>query len=183
MIKFIRKYAKERIKEKRILWLFVTLLILISMLIVSISAFIIEQPSNTIAITFNQGILGDIEEGQTILYTSSNASSLKDILSVTTTKANVYLHIDTDLDDQSGNYVTYQIVVKVGETGSNGSRISAGDTAAILTISNPDATFGVALDVSGNWAFDFEITTTAKSVFSNQESSVNITVSAESISV
>ena len=182
MIKFIRKYAKERNIEKHILRISGTLLILISMLIVSVSAFIIEQPSNTMAITFNQGILGNIEEGQTILYTSSNTSSLKDIISITTAKANVCLHFDTDLDDQSNNYLTYQIVVKVCDTGSKGSRIATGDIVATLTIVNPDTISGVVLDVAGCWVFDFEITTTAKSVISNQESTVNITVSAESTS-
>ena len=100
------------------------LLIIISLVIVSVSAFVYYQASNTVTqtivevanITLNQGTLGNIEEGQTILYTASNTSSLDDIISITTSKANVYLHFDTDLNDQSGNYATFQIVAKIGDT-------------------------------------------------------------------
>jgi Flp pilus assembly protein TadG len=165
-----------------------TLLIMMSLLIVSVSAFIYEQASNTVtqtivevaSITLTQGTLGNIEEGQTILYTPINTSSLNDILSITTSKANVYLHFDTDLEGQSGNYNTYQIVVKVGDTVPGGSSNSTGDTTATLTIASPDTTSGVVLDASGDWTFDFEITTTAGSVSSDQATTVNITVSAES---
>ena len=165
-----------------------TLLILTSLLIVSVSAFVYEQASNTVTqtivevatITLNQGTLGNIEEGQTILYTASNTSSLNDIISITTSKANVYLHFDTDLDGQSSNYATYQIVVKVGDTVLGGSSNSTGDTTATLTVASPDTTSGVALDAAGDWTFDFEITTTANSVSSDQATTVNITVSAES---
>ena len=166
------------------------LLIVISMVIISVSAFVYYQASNTVtqtivevaSIALNQGTLGDIEEGQTILYTSSNTSSLNDILSITTSKANVYLHFDTDLDDQSSNYATYHIIVKVGDTVPIGSSNSTGDTTATLTIASPDTTSGVALDAAGDWTFDFEITTTANSVSSDQVTTVNITVSAESTS-
>ena len=154
----------------------------IFMLIISVSALIIEQPSNTITITLNQGILGSIEEGETILYTAANTSSLNDIITLTTTKANVYLHFDTDLNAQGTNYDTFQIVVKVGDTVPGGSGSSTGDTLATLTIGNPDTSSGVALDTAGDWTFDFEITTTAKLVSGNQATTVNVTVSAESTS-
>lgn len=165
-----------------------TLLIITSLLIVSASAFVYWQASNTVTqtivevatLTLTQATLGDIEEGQTILYTPTNTSSLNDILAITTTKANVYLHFDTDLEGQSSNYATYQIVVQVGDTVPGGSSNSTGDTTAILDIANPDTTSGVALDAAGDWTFDFEVTTTANSVSSNQTTTVNITVSAES---
>ncbi len=165
-----------------------TLLILASLLIVSVSALVYEQASNTVTqtivdvatITLDQGTLGNLEEGQTILYTASNTSSLDDIIGLTTSKANVYLHFDTDLDGQSSNYATYQIVVKVGDTVPGGSSNSTGDTTATLTVASPDTTSGVALDAAGGWTFDFEITTTANSVSSDQPTTVNITVSAES---
>ena len=167
-----------------------TFLILTSLLIISVSAFVYEQASNTITqtivevanITLDQGTLGNIEEGQTILYTASNTSSLNDILDITTSKANVYLHFDTDLEGQSGNYATYQIVVKVGDTVPGGSSNSTGDTTATLTIGSPDTASGVALDSAGDWTFDFEVTTTANSVSTDQPTTVNITVLAESTS-
>lgn len=166
------------------------LLIICSVLIVSVSAFVYEQASNTVTqtivevanITLDQGILGSISEGQTILYTASNTSSLNDIISITTTQANVYLHFDTDLDSQSTNYATYQIIVKVGDTKPAGGSLSVGDTVATLTMAAPDTLVGIDLDVLGDWALDFEITTTANSVSSNQATTVNITVSAESTS-
>jgi Flp pilus assembly protein TadG len=166
------------------------LLIIMSLVIVSVSAFVYYQVSNSVTqtidevanITLNQGTLGNIEEGQTILYTPSNTTSLNDIISTTTSKANVYLHFDTNLNEQNTNYATFQIVVKVGDTVPVASSNSTGDTTAILTIANPDTNSGVALDAAGAWTFDFEITTTANSVSSNQATTVNIVVSAESTS-
>jgi hypothetical protein len=134
-------------------------------------------------VTLNQGTLGNIEEGETILYTASNTSSLNDIISLTTTKPNVYLHFDTDLDSQNTNYDTFEIVVKVGDTVPGGSSSSTGDTLATLTIGQPDTASGVALDTAGDWTFDFEITTTAKTVSNDQTAKVNITVSAETIAI
>jgi hypothetical protein len=149
-------------------------------LIISVSAFIIEQPFNPMKIELNQALLGNISEGQTILYTAANTSSLDDIISITTTQSNVYLHFDTDLDSQSANYATYQIVVKAGTV--QGSTISTGDTVATLTLASPDTATGIDLDTLGAWTFDFEITTTADSVSSDQPTTVSITVSAESTS-
>ena len=167
-------------KEKRILWITGTLLVFVSVLTLSVSAFIIENPSNTATITLNQGILGNIAEGQTIFYTPTNTSSLDDIIHLTTSQVNVYLYFDTDLDSQSGNYTTYQIVVKAGTV--QGSTISTGDMVANLTLASPDTASGVDLDTAGAWTFDFEITTTAESISSDQPTTVNITVSAESTS-
>ncbi len=169
---------------------FGTFLILTSLLIVSVSAFVYEQASNTVNqtivevanITLSEGTLGNIEEGETILYTPSNTSSLNDIVSITTSKANVYLHFDTDLDSQSGNYATYQIVIKVGDTVPGGSSNSTGDTTATLNVGSPDTASGVALDSAGDWTFDFEITTTANSVSTDQPTTVSISVLAESTS-
>lgn len=166
------------------------LLIIISMVIISVSAFVYQQASNTVTqtivevanITLTQGTLGNIDEGQTILYTAGNTSSLDDIMSITTSKANVYLHFDTDLNDQSTNYATFQIVVKVGDTVPALSSNSTGDTTATLTIASPDTASGVVLDAAGGWTFDFEITTTANSITTDQATSVNITVSTESTS-
>jgi len=123
-----------------------------------------------------------IAEGQTIFYTPTNTSSLDDIICITATQPNVYLYIDTDLDIQSLIYATYQIVVKVGDTVPVESEFNKGDIVTTLTVASPDTASRVDLDAAGAWTFDFAITTTAKSVSSNQVSTVNITVSAEGTS-
>jgi len=114
------------------------------------------------------------------LYTPSNTSALNDIISVTTTKNNVYLHLDGDLDAQSSNYATYNIVVKFS-TAPVGSSHSSGDTACTLSLASPDYS-SINLDVAGSWTFDFEITTTPQGVSSDTQTTVTITVSAESTS-
>ena len=169
-------------KENRIPWITGTLLIFVSLLIVSVSAFIIEKPSNPIIIKLNQGILGNITEGQTLHYTPNNTSALDDVIHLTTSKTNTILFFDTDLDAQSCNYATYQIFVKVSDNLPTGSNFSTGDTIATLTLTNPDTSSGIGLDVAGDWTFDFEITTTSNSGSSDQVAIVNITVSAESAS-
>ena len=123
--------------------------------------------------------LGDIEEGETILYTPTNTSALDQILDVTTGKANVYLHFDTDLDSQSGNYDTYQIEVIV-DTVPGGSGVSG--TIATLTIASPDTSSGITLDAAGDYVFDFQVTLAAQLVTSDTPTTVNIDVSAESTS-
>jgi len=129
-------------------------------------------------LTLTNAALGTIEEGQTILYTSSNTSALDNIISVTTTKNGVYLHLDSDLDSQSSNYATYNIVVKYDSV-PVGSSHSSGETACTLTLSSPDYS-SIELDVAGTWTFDFEITTTSQGVSSDIQTTVTITVSAES---
>ena len=105
-----------------------------------------------------------------------------DIVKITNTQTNISLFLDTDLDAQSDNYATYQIIVKVGDTIPNESNYSSGDTITTLNIANPDADCGVTLDVVGDWTFDFEIMTIANSVSSDQSTTVNITVLVESTS-
>jgi len=155
------------------------LFILMSLLVVSVSAFVYEQASSTVTqtivevsnITLSPVALGNIEEGETIVYTEA------EILSLVTSKDTVYLHFDTDLDGQSVYYANYQILVKISATSESGT---PGTTVATLTIANPDTTSGVVLNGQGTWTFDFEITTTANSVNSDQATTVNIVVSAES---
>jgi len=163
------------------------LLIALSVLIVATSAFIYEQASQTTtqtileiaSLTLNNAALGNIEEGDTILYTPANTSAVDDVLSVTTGKANVYMHIDTDLEGQSTYYNTYQIEVVVSSA-PGGSTLSG--TVATLSMGSPDTATGIDLDVAGNYVFDFQVTTNAKQVSADQGSTVNITVSAESTS-
>jgi len=157
--------------------------IALSLTIVVTSAFVYEQASQTTTqtileiatITLNDSVLGNIEEGETILYTATNTSAINDVLSITTGKADAYLHIDTDLEGQNSNYATYQIKVIVDSAPGTLS-----GTVATLTIGSPDTASGITLDAAGAYVFDFEITTTANQVSSDQGGTVNITVTAES---
>jgi len=164
------------------------LFVLLSIFIVSVSAYIYETAQSQVTQTVKQiatltvqnSALGDIEEGETKIYTKSTIPSLGDIVSVTTTKDNVYLHFDSDLDSLTSYYSTYTITVKFAAVPS-GSSHSVGDTACTMTLASPDPA-AVTLDKAGNWRFDFEITTTAKSVSSDQPTTVTIVVTAESTS-
>ena len=162
------------------------LLILLSLVIVSVSAFVYEtaqhQVTQTIqeiaTITVQNSALGNIEEGETKAYTKATVASLGNIINVTTTKDNVYLHFNSDVDSLSTYYTTYTITVKFAAVSSGSSHL-VGDTACTMTLASPDPT-AVTLDKAGTWRFDFEITTTAKSVSSNQPTTVTIAVTAES---
>ena len=164
------------------------LFLMLSLGISGVSAYVYEQASLTVTqtiqdiatLTLSNAALGNIEEGQTILYTPANTSALDNIIQVTTTKDNVYLHLDSDLDSQTSNYATYNIVVKF-DTVPAGSSHSTGDTACTLSLTSPDFS-SINLDVAGTWTFDFEITTTPQGVSSDIQTTVTITVSAESSS-
>ena len=160
--------------------------LLLSFSIISVSAFVYEQAQQTITqtikeianITLQNSALGDIEEGETKSYTKAQVASLGDAISVVTTKANVYMHLDSDVNLLSSYYSTYSIVVKFA-TVPIGSSYTSGNTACTLTLASPDFS-SLDLDVAGSWTFDFEITTTAQSVSVDQGTNVTITVSAES---
>jgi hypothetical protein len=160
------------------------LLIMLSITIVGVSAYVYEQATQTITqtivdiatITLKNSALGNLNEGDSQTYTLATVPNLGDAISLTTTTANVYLHLDSDLDAVS-SYTTYDIVVKFSQV--VGATYSVGDTATTLTIGSPDYS-SIDLDAAGTWAFDFEITTTAPSVSSDTPSTVTIIVAAES---
>jgi hypothetical protein len=160
--------------------------LLMAMMIVSVSAFVYEQSSQTMGqtivnvatLTLQNSALGNIDEGETKTYNKTTVSSLGAAASITTTKAPVYLHFNSNIDTLSTNYSNYTLVAKY-ITVPGGSTHAVGQTAATMTLASPNAT-AVTLDVLGAWVFDFELTTTAKSVSSNQTSTATITVTAES---
>lgn len=162
------------------------MLLFLSFSVISVSAFIYEQSSHSVTqtivdiatLTLTNSALGNLEEGQTLYYTPSNQSNLNDIITVNTTKANVYLHFDSNIDLFNTVYDTFQITVKF-DTVPGGSSHSSGDTACSLKISTPDYS-SLVLDVAGDWTFDFEISTIALSVNSNSPNTVTITATVES---
>jgi hypothetical protein len=134
--------------------------------------------STATGLTQGNSDLGDIEEGETKSYTKATVSTLGNVINIATTEGNVYLHFDSDVDSLSTYYTTYAITVKYSAVG-NGSSHAVGDTACTMTLESPDPP-AVTLDKAGTWRFDFEITTTAKSVSSDQPTTVTIVVRASS---
>ena len=166
------------------------LLIMLSFSIVTVSAFVYESAQQTVTqtiqeiatITLQNSALGNLEEGETNTYTKTGGAgdvelaTLGDAITITTTKANVYLHLDSDLDSLT-DYSTYTITVKFAQV--QGSTYTVGQTACTMTLVSPDPS-AIDLDASGIWKFDFELTTTANSVDADTPSTVTVTVSGES---
>jgi hypothetical protein len=161
-------------------------LLLLALLVGVVSAYVYETGTiavtqtvkNIATLTVQNSALGNIEEGQTIAYTKATVSSLGSILNLTTTKDTVYLHLSSNVNLLSAYYSTYTITVKYAAVGV-GSTHNVGDVACTMTLASPTPA-GVTLDKAGAWRFDFEITTTALSVSSDQATSVTIVVTAES---
>ncbi len=164
------------------------LLLIFSLFVIGVSAYVYEQATMSVSqtiieiasITVTNSDLGSINEGETKTLTKTEVANLGDAISMTTTTANVYLHLDSDIDSQSGSYTTYNIVVKYA-TVPGGSSASSGSTACTLSIASPDYS-SITLDVAGDWTFDLEVTNTADSVSTDTPTSVSIIVSAESTS-
>jgi len=162
------------------------LLILLSFAIVSVSAFIYESAQQTVTqtvkeiatITLKNSTLGNLEEGQTLFYTKANVTNLEAAITLTTTKASVYMHLSSDLASQSAYYSTFNVVVKIATKPSGGTH-SVDETVCTLTLASPNSG-SINLDVLGTWTFDFEVTTTAKSVTADHATTGTITVTAES---
>ena len=161
-------------------------LIIMSLAIVGVTAYVYDNAQitagqnirNIATITLKNSALGDIEEGQELFYTKSNVSSLGAAITLPTTKAHVYMYLSSDLASQIASYTTYNITVKYS-TIPSGSTHSVGQTATTLTLAQPNSS-SIDLDASGAWAFDLEVTTTAKSVSADKATTVTINVAAES---
>lgn len=159
--------------------------VFLSVVIMSVSAIVYESAQQTASqtiidvatINLKNFALGNLEEGETKSYTKAEVAELGEAISVTTTKATVYLHLDSDIQILDSLYTTYTLTVKY-ITVPAGSSHSVGGTAATLTIVNPDFD-AIPLDAAGSWAFDFELETTAKLVSSDQSATATIVVTAE----
>jgi hypothetical protein len=160
--------------------------LLLSLVVVGVSAYVYETGNisvtqtvrNIATLTVQNSALGNIEEGQTLSYTKATVPTLGNILNLSTTKDNVYLHFNSDVDSLSAYYSNYTITVKYAAVGASSSH-NVGDVACTMTLAAPDPT-GVTLDKTGAWRFDFEITTTAMSVSADQPTTVTIVVTSES---
>lgn len=161
-------------------------MILMSLSVVGVTAYVYESAQQTVGqtvvnvatITLKNSALGNLEEGETKTYTKADVASLGAAISITTSKENVKLWLDSDIDNLGTYYTTYTLTVKY-ITVPVGSEYHVGDVAAIITIAAPDASH-IPLDLTGLWAFDFELTTTAKSVSSDRVTTATIVVTAQS---
>ena len=158
------------------------LFLILGLTVTGVTAYVYQQATLTVtqniveiaSFTVQNSDLGDINEGQTLVYTSSEIANLGSAITVETTTDNVYLHFDSDLDSLSGSYSTYNINVIYGSNPS-----STTGTACTMTLGSPDYS-SVTLDAAGTWVFDLSIETTADSVDADTPTTVTLTVGAES---
>lgn len=156
--------------------------IILAIAVVFVSASVQESANQTIVnvatLTLQNSPLGTLEEEETKSYAKATVASLGNAISITTTKASVFLHLNSDIYSLSAYYITYTLTVKYISV-PGGSSHSVGDVAATLMIATPDSV-SIPLDVVGSWAFDFELTTPAKAVSSDQATTATIVVTVSS---
>jgi len=158
------------------------LILILSLTVAGVSAYVYQQATLTVtqniveiaSFTVQNSDLGDINEGQTLVYTFAEVPALEEAITVVTTTSPVYLHFDSDVDSLFGSYSTYDINVIY-----NSNPSSTTGTACTLTLGSPDYS-SVTLDAAGTWVFDLSITTTADSVDADTPTTVTLTVGAES---
>jgi len=162
------------------------LLIMLSLTIVGVSAYVYESATQTVTQTIveistiglKNPALGNINEGETETYTNATVEDLGDAIAITTTKTFVKLHLTSNLASMNTTYSEYDIAVKLVAKPA-GSSLVVGTTYCTLSILSPDYS-SINLDATGTYKFNFEIITHAKSVDSDTDTTVTITVSAES---
>jgi hypothetical protein len=162
------------------------ILVMLSISIIGVSAYIYQEATQTITqtiievatITLKNSDLGNLKEGETKSYTKATVPNLGNAITITTQEANVYLHLNSDLDALT-THSSYSVEVKFSQV--VGSTYSVGDTACTLSIGSPDYS-SIDLDAAGTWAFDFEITTSVGSVDADVPTTSTIIVTAESTS-
>ena len=131
------------------------LFLLLSFAVVSVSAYVYDSMQQNVTqtikeiatITLKSSALGPLEEGQTLFYTKANVTNFGIAISLTTTKANVYMHLSSDLASQSTYYSAFNVAVKIATKPSGGIH-SAGETVCTLTLASPNSG-SINLDVLG----------------------------------
>jgi hypothetical protein len=158
--------------------------LIFSLMVAGVSAYVYQQATMTVTqniveiatFTLKNSALGDINEGETIIYTSAEIANLGAAITITTTTQPVYLHLDSDLDSLSGSYSSYDINVIYDTVPGGGS---GSGTACVLSPASPDYS-SITLDAVGTWIFDLSVETTADSVDADTPTTVSIIVGAES---
>ncbi len=156
--------------------------LIFSLMVAGVSAYVYQQATMTVTqnivevatFTLKNSALGDINEGETIIYSSTEIPNLGAAITITTTTQPVYLHFDSDIDALIGSYSAYDINVIYDTVPGTGS-----GTACVLSLSSPDYS-SITLDAVGTWIFDLSVETTADSVDEDTPTTVSIIVGAES---
>jgi hypothetical protein len=163
-------------------------LILFGLAAIGVSAYVYQQATMTVSqtnieiatLTLKNSDLGNINEGETLTLDNNTIAKLGDAIIITTTSQPVYLHLDSDLDSQSGSFTTYNITVEYATVASGGTGVP-GNSAGTLSITSPDYS-SITLDAVGTWTFNLEVTTTADSVDADTPTTITIIVTSESTS-
>ena len=154
--------------------------VLLSIAIMSVSAYVYEQATQTIGqtvqniatLTLKSSSLPPLEEGQEMTYTKAQVPELGSAITLVTTKAGVVLRLNSDIEQflsSTSPYAGYTIVV----------RYPGASTVATLTPAAPDT--AITLGAAGSYVLDFELTTTAKSsLTADVSTTATIIVTAES---
>jgi hypothetical protein len=159
-------------------------LILLSLSVVVVSGFVygmnqhMAYQTTVIAkLNIESSALGNIEEGQTKTFDKFTIPDLGSAATLVTTKDHVCLLFESNAGSLNSSFSEYTISIKFASVGS-GSRYCVGDIANTINLTSP--AIMVTLDKAGVWGFDLEIITTAKSVSSDQATSVTVKVTVES---
>jgi hypothetical protein len=160
------------------------LFLLFGLMITGVSAYFYQHTTMTVTqknaeiatITIKNFDLGNIKEGETRTYTSSEVANLGEAIKITTTTEPVYLHLDSNLDTLGSLFSTYKISVLYKTVPPDGTYSG---TASLITLSSPEPPY-IVLNVTGTWVFDLSVEITANSVDSNTPTTVTIIASAES---
>jgi hypothetical protein len=160
--------------------------LIFGLMITGVSAYVYQQATLSVTqnivevatFTVKNSDLGNINEGQTLIYTSTEIANLGEAITITTTTQPVYLHFNSDVDALSGSYSTYDINV-IYDTVPVGGSATEGTGAWTLSLGAPDYS-SLTLDAVGTWVFDLSIETTADSVNADTPTTVSIVVGAES---
>jgi hypothetical protein len=160
------------------------LFLLFGLMITGVSAYFYQHTTMTVTqknaevatITLKNFDLGNIKEGETKTYTSSEVANLGEAIKITTTTEPVYLHLDSNLDTLGSLFSTYKISVLYKTVPPTGTYSG---TASSITLSSPEPPY-IVLNVTGTWVFDLSVEIAANSVDSNTPTIVTIIASAES---
>jgi hypothetical protein len=164
------------------------LILFVSVSVIGVSAYVFEQRTqsltqnivNVASFTLRNCDLGPLKEGETRTYDKAQIDTLEEAIKIQVddSVSHVDLNLDSDLYQLSDFYSTYDIVVRFSKV--VGDTYSSGDIACTLSIGAEDYS-SIELDEPGIWSFDFELTTTAKSVAENTPSTVTAKVTAEEL--
>jgi hypothetical protein len=152
-------------------------------MVTGVSAFFYQQMVSTenitdiTTITIKNSDLGEINEGETKNYTSSEIANFREAIKIKTTSEPVYLYLSSDLDSNRFSYSTFKINVHYNTVPPSGT---GSGIACSISLDFTNSSY-IKLDVAGTWIFDLSADMVANSVDSNIHTTVTIIVSARAV--